>query len=294
MQRMVASTVFPLCLMLAVCAAFLVVYLRLPIAWATLGVPVAVLALVAIMERLYPYEREWNRGRGDVPADLASLLLVAGLFEPVIGVLGTSVAATIYAGMNSTGWLQSHFPSNAPLLVQAVLLVLLADLGKYWLHRLAHETDLLWRLHSVHHSVKRVYWLNGFRIHPLYHLVNFIVGILPWLCLGASAEAVALYTAILATSAAFQHANIDLRNGVLNRIFNTNEVHRWHHSRVLSESNANYGAVTLLWDQMFGTYRFRQHDRPQELGMVDESGYPMNSYRKQLLVPFAWTVFKND
>jgi sterol desaturase/sphingolipid hydroxylase (fatty acid hydroxylase superfamily) len=170
--------------------------------------------------------------------------------------------------------------------MQAVLLLLVADLAKYWFHRFSHETDFGWRLHSVHHAVKRVYWLNGFRIHPIYHLINFLIAVLPWVCLGAKPAVVALYTVILSVSAAFQHANIDLDNGWLNYVFNTNQLHRWHHSRKLDESNANYGAVILLWDLLFGTYRKQTQGAPEEIGMVAEIGYPMHSYMKQLVVPF--------
>ncbi|MBC7984633.1 MAG: sterol desaturase family protein [Candidatus Obscuribacterales bacterium] len=287
-QQFVIRYLFLLTLIGAVSAALLIVEFKLSLVWITLGIPVAVLAMVAALERVKPYRAEWNHSHGDLRADLSSLLVVAGAVEPVIGVLGTVIAATVYAQFEHLGWLTSRFPSHWPLLLQAVLLVLLADLGKYWVHRFGHETELGWRLHSVHHAVKRVYWLNGFRIHPLYHLINFAVGVLPWVCLGASAQVVALYTVILAVSAAFQHANIDLCHGRLNEVFNTNEVHRWHHSRRLEESNANYGAVTLLWDWLFGSYRRQPSGCPDQLGMVIEAGYPMNSYFKQLAVPFLW------
>jgi sterol desaturase/sphingolipid hydroxylase (fatty acid hydroxylase superfamily) len=278
--------VFPLSMVCAVSAAWWMLKLQWPIPLATLGIPVLIFLLVATLERTLPYRREWNKSHGDVQADVSSLVLVAGAIEPLIGVVSGALAASAYAMLAEHGWLQSRFPSHWPVLLQAVLLVLLADLGKYWFHRFGHETDLGWRLHSVHHAVKRVYWLNGFRIHPLYHLINFMVGVLPWVCLGASVEAVSLYTVILAVSAAFQHANVDLHNGPLNYVFNTSEVHRWHHSRRLDESNANYGAVTLVWDWLFGSYRRQPSGHPEQLGMVSETNYPMNSYAKQLIVPF--------
>lgn len=288
LQRIVSWTLFPATLSAALAAALFVIHRRLALEWITLAIPFAILAWVAIMERAMPYERSWNRSRGDLRADVSSLLIVAGGLESAIGIVYPGIAATAYSHLVASGLERSAFPSHWPLLLQAALLVLLADLGKYWFHRFGHETDLGWRLHSVHHSVKRVYWLNGFRLHPLYHLINFIVAILPWVCLGAQPQAVALYTVILAISAAYQHANIDMRHGVLNYVFNTNELHRWHHSRQLAESNANYGAVILLWDLLFGTYRRPNRGHPVELGMADEATYPMNSYLKQLLVPFRW------
>lgn len=253
---------------------------------AAMAIALGVLALVAVVERVLPFDRSANQGTGDTQADLWSLAIVAGGLESLIGAAAPLVAAAAYAALAAQGLTGTGFPSHWPVLLQAVLLVLLADLAKYWFHRFGHEHPLGWRLHSVHHASKRVYWLNGFRIHPLYHLINFLLAVLPWLCLGASVEAVALHTVILAISAAFQHANIELRNGWLNKVFNTNELHRWHHSRRIDEANANYGAVLVVWDLLFGTYRARTPGQPIEMGLENEAGYPMNSYFKQLLIPF--------
>jgi sterol desaturase/sphingolipid hydroxylase (fatty acid hydroxylase superfamily) len=286
LSRITSRLLFPLCLALGVGAALHIIHGGLPLVWVTAGIPAAMLLIVAVMERVMPYDAAGNRSRGDLKADLSCVVLVAGVLESAIGVIYPAIAATVYIWFEYYGLVKSAFPSEWPLLLQAVLLLLLSDLAKYWFHRFGHETDLGWRLHSVHHAVKRVYWLNGFRIHPLYHLINFIIAVLPWVCLGASAQVVALYTVLLATSAAFQHANVDLRHGVLNYVFNTNTLHRWHHSRKLHESNANYGAVILLWDLLFGTYRRPDEGAPAEYGMVNETGYPMNSYLKQLIIPF--------
>lgn len=285
-KEAVSTMLFPLSFGLAIGIAVFIIKAGLPIVWATLGIPVALLLLVAVLERVMPFNRQWNQSHGDIQADVSCVILVAGVLESAIGILSPAVAATVYAYFDQHGLLNSAFPSSRPLLLQAIFLVLLADLAKYWFHRFGHETDLGWRLHSIHHAIKRVYWLNGFRIHPLYHLINFLLAVLPWLCLGAKPEVAALYTVILAASAAFQHANIDLKHGPLNYVFNTNELHRWHHSRRLEESNANYGAVTLVWDLLFGTYRPQSDGGPAECGMVVEDGYPMNSYFKQLLMPF--------
>lgn len=285
--RQVASKgLFPTALLVGVALALALMRHGWRPEQAAMLIAVGVLALVAVTERLLPFDPAANRSCGDLSADVWSLLIVAGGVESLIGAMAPVAAAAVYAALAAHGWTGTGFPSHWPVLLQAVLLVVLADLAKYWFHRFGHEHPLGWRLHSVHHATKRVYWLNGFRIHPLYHVINFLLAVLPWLCLGASVEAVALHTVILAVSAAFQHANIDLDNGWLTRVFNTNELHRWHHSRRLDESNANYGAVLVIWDHLFGTYRPRTPGQPTEMGMVHEAGYPMQSYFKQLLIPF--------
>lgn len=287
LSKFTSYALLPGCLIVGIGAACLLLDSGRPPATVALGISILTLLIVAIAERLMPYEKSWNHSFGDLRADMASMTIVAGGVENSIGILAPVIAASVYASLERTGLHITAFPTNWPILLQALLLVLLADLAKYWFHRFSHEHPAGWRLHSVHHAVKRVYWLNGFRIHPLYHLINFLIAILPWLCLGVGADTVALYSVILAISAAFQHANIALNNGWLNYVFNTNELHRWHHSRVLEESNANYGAVLVVWDLLFGTYRPRTPGHPRETGMVVEDGYPLHSYFRQLVIPFS-------
>ena len=162
------------------------------------------------------------------------------------------------------------------------------EFAKYWFHRLGHEHPKWWPLHSVHHSVKRMHLLNGFRIHPLYHLCTFLLGVVPCYLIGASEEALIINSVILAIGGSIQHCNIKLRYGWLNYIFNTNELHRWHHSKNISEGNTNYGAVLIVYDVLFGTHYYRPDAEPLELGISDEERYPMNNYWKQLLIPFRW------
>jgi ornithine lipid hydroxylase len=291
--RVLSRGLFPGWLVLGLAVAVLLMHQGVAPAMAAMAVALPTLALVALMERVMPFEPRWNRSHGDGAADVWSLLIVALGFENLIAVAAPVVATAVYASLLGAGWVSGGFLSGWPLGLQVVVLVLLADLAKYAFHRFCHEHPLGWRLHSVHHAVKRVYWLNGFRIHPLYHFINFCIAVLPWLCLGASAEAVALHTVVLAILAAFQHANVNLNSGaLLNHVFNTNELHRWHHSRRLDEANANYGAILVVWDVVFGTYRPRTPGQPSELGMVNEQGYPMNGYFQQLLLPFRRTWWR--
>ena len=78
---------------------------------------------------------------------------------PLVGFLFTY--ALIRAGACArTCPIAALWPHGWPIWVQAVLMVLVVDFLRYWLHRAAHENDTLWRLHSVHHSVEQLYWLN--------------------------------------------------------------------------------------------------------------------------------------
>ena len=57
------------------------------------------------------------------------------------------------------------------------------------------------------------------------------------------------------------HCNVAMRFGPLSLVFNTPELHRWHHSMDLREGNKNYGENLAIWDLLFGTW-FNAARRP--------------------------------
>ena len=70
------------------------------------------------------------------------------------------------------------------------------------------------------------------------------------------------------------------------------ELHRWHHSRVLEEANANYGNNILLWDLVFGTvYWPRDRDATEAVGFEGDERFPAD-YLGQLRAPFSWPGFE--
>ncbi len=252
-----------------------------------LVIPAVVLVLIAIFERILPFDAAWNRARGDVTADLLSLATAALGLETLFKVAGPLLVIAILSALHlPASW--HVFPRHWPLWQQCLLVVAFIELVKYWFHRMGHETKAWWPLHSVHHAVKRVYLLNGFRIHPLYHVLTYVLGYFPCILLGAPAETLLVHTVALGICGGFQHCNIDLKYGFLNYVFSTNEIHRWHHSTKAEEGNKNYGAILSIYDVLFGTYFNVPGAAPAEIGMVEEEGYPMRSYWKQLAVPFMY------
>jgi sterol desaturase/sphingolipid hydroxylase (fatty acid hydroxylase superfamily) len=257
---------------------------------AAVGIPLVVFALIAIFERVLPWNPDWNRSRGDVGADVASLGIVALGVESVLKVAGPAAAVLVVARFSSFSLPAGArlFARHLPFWAQCALVVGFIELVKYWFHRLGHESPFWWPLHSVHHAVKRVYVLNGFRIHPLYHGMTYLLGYFPCILLGAPVETLLVHNVILGICGAFQHCNIDLKYGPLNYVFSTNEIHRWHHSTLKREGNRNYGACLSIFDVVFGTYFNAPGRSPEVIGMFAEEGYPMNSYWRQLAVPFMY------
>ena len=167
---------------------------------------------------------------------------------------------------------------------QTALGLVLAETGLYWKHRLAHEWPVLWRFHAVHHSVTRLWFLNTGRFHLVDTLTGLAVAMPLLLLLGAPSDVMILVSAITAIVGILTHANVEMRCGVLNHVFNTPELHRWHHSKVPAEGNRNYGENLMLFDQLFGTFFLPERRPPSNIGI----GHDMPAtFWGQLKAPFG-------
>jgi hypothetical protein len=60
------------------------------------------------------------------------------------------------------------WPSALPFLGQLLIAILIADFGITTVHLASHRVWWMWRLHAVHHSIRRSYGLNGLMKHPLH------------------------------------------------------------------------------------------------------------------------------
>jgi hypothetical protein len=83
-----------------------------------------------------------------------------------------------------------------------------------------------------------------------------------------------------------------MKFGPLNYILSTNELHRWHHSKIINESNANYGSDTSLWDLLFGTFFWPKHSKVEEIGVYNKN-YPQN-FKGQMEAPLVNDIDKED
>jgi sterol desaturase/sphingolipid hydroxylase (fatty acid hydroxylase superfamily) len=248
--------------------------------------------LILVLERLFPHHRSWLNSRGDVHVDLAHALSVGLTTRGVqLGLLALAVpaAGALAARVGAPLW-----PGAWPWALQLLLALVVAELPKYWLHRLMHERDGLWRFHATHHSVPRLYWLNATRFHPVDIGLDTLVGLAPLALLGCGTEVLALFAVLSAVHGYFQHANLELRLGPLNYFFSMAELHRWHHSQTMAEANHNYGQNVILWDLVFGTFYWpRDREPPEAIGIAALPNFPQ-TFWAQLASPFRWARIRRE
>lgn len=69
-------------------------------------------------------------------------------------------------------------------MAQVLLAVAVTDMGVTLVHVASHRVGWLWRMHAVHHSVRRFYGFNGLMKHPLHGALELAAGTAPLLVLG--------------------------------------------------------------------------------------------------------------
>ncbi len=204
-------------------------------------------------EHLLPYKQSWLK---DIDRQTPIDLTLTVLYFVVNGLAIVFVLKVLV-------WLIDNYqpliafniwPTQWPFWAQMFLGIIITDLGNNLAHHMAHEVPLLWRFHAVHHSTPRLNVITTGRFHPVDVVQSLVIGTPIPFFLGAPADVILWYAALNAYLGIMTHANIDFRCSIFNYIFNTPNVHRWHHSRVIREGNSNYGEVTILWDRFFGTY----------------------------------------
>ena len=238
------------------------------------------LGAVAVLERVQPYEKAWLGDHGDTVVDVlhgtVSLALIFASTE--IATLGRTWLAV------SAAW-----PAWWPLWISVLVAGAIIDLGLWVMHRASHRMQFLWRLHALHHSPERLYWLNGERRHPLSALILAGPGITVAVLLGAPPDAIGTWMAVVSIHLAFQHANLDFSVGPLRGLLCVAEVHRWHHKRDYEEAQVNFGEFWAIWDRLAGTFHCeRDGVRAGDVGLRHER--MPRSYLAQLAWPLRSQV----
>jgi sterol desaturase/sphingolipid hydroxylase (fatty acid hydroxylase superfamily) len=291
-QSVFAVSIFPVVMTCAIGGCILLLESGFNPTVAFLATLLPSYAAVIAGERLFPHVPSWNRSHDDVGTDSAHFMSIIAsntVFSPGVALLGAVLGAWLATLAGATLW-----PTTWPLIGQLALALVIGELATYWVHRFQHEWPLLWRLHATHHSANRLYWLNAARFHFLDILMNTIVAVLPLIVLGASPEVFILVALFSTVHGIFQHANMKLRLGPLNWIFSMAELHRWHHSRLMEESNTNYGQNLSVWDTVFGTrYLPKDREPPDDVGLTWPTSFPM-TFGAQVLAPIRWKRIVND
>lgn len=244
----------------------------------------AALALATVIETIVPLRRQPRRLAGRLWTNLALLGITLGLGMAFNFTLAIGAA---YVADSGLGLLQIL---GAGTVVSFVVTVLALDGATYLVHRLMHQTPLLWRVHLVHHIDASVDATTAFRQHPVEGFVRFsFIAAAAWI-LGAPPVAVAVYRLSGSLNAVLEHANLRVPrwlDRVLVLFWVTPHMHKIHHSRERAETDSNYANLFSFFDRVFGTYT------PSDRGT--SVAYGINGYdaaEHQSLAAVLWLPFR--
>lgn len=243
-----------------------------------LGLLIAFILFSFGFERFAPFDVRFNQSQGDGPRDFIHALVNES--SSVIGVLSVPLIATLIP-------FTSVWPTFLPLWVQVIMAILIADVGITLAHFASHRVNALWRLHAVHHSIKRMYGFNGLMKHPLHQTIETVAGTFPLLLLGIPQEVLMLLIVAVLLQLLLQHSNVAYFTGPLRYFYVSNSVHRFHHLNTSKEGDVNFGLFTTLTDYFLGTVYFDK-DRTitiEDIGIAAQPDYPVG-YVSQLIEPF--------
>lgn len=173
-----------------------------------------------------------------------------------------------------------------PFALQVVVAFLMVELIRYWTHYVQHKVEFLWKLHAIHHSVPEVYSLNNYFTHPIDYLLRNILSFPALALLGFSYDVISV-VAVLSTLGMFSHSGADYNCSVFNYFFSTNQMHRWHHSALQTETDTNFGSTLMIWDQVFGTYHNPpDREAPAQFGLQEDHPYTPTGFIEVIVYPF--------
>jgi len=231
-----------------------------------------------LLEKLLPLRPGQPMFRADWQTDLGYF----AINHLAVGLLLLATNALVHAFF---GW--AVFPPlqqsvrELPWWVELPLLVLVADLVQYWVHRTWHRIPALWRIHAVHHSIATVDWLAGSRMHVLDMVATRVLVLGAIFVLGFSRWAIDVYIIIVGFHAVLNHANVRLPWGPLSHLVVTPEFHHWHHASDREALDRNFAAHFPFLDRLFGTLHVAPQTLPQRYGALGET-LPRGFVRQQL------------
>ncbi|MEE3755457.1 sterol desaturase family protein [Mycobacterium intracellulare] len=244
-----------------------------------LGILGIAITTAFVVERVIPYDPQWNHDRADTTRDRIHVAVNETL------ILASVAAIPLLAAIVPAPQL---WPHSWPFVAQVLAAVMVADFGITVVHLASHKIGFLWRFHAVHHSITRFYGLNGLMKHPLHQTVEMAAGVAPLILIGLPVDVASALALAVAIQLLLQHSNADYRIGPAKYVLALNEGHRFHHLKWAGIGDVNFGLFTLVWDHLMRTFSYdptRRFDSTQ-LGMAAKPDYP-SSYLRQMIYPFT-------
>ena len=235
-------------------------------------------------------EKAWGiwKGKDTVPVTDMIASLSSGITNVTKDVLGLSVAVISYQ------WLFNQFSFFTIEATWAVYVIAFfaLDFAGYWTHRIAHEYNIFWNNHIVHHSSEEFNLACALRqsISSIFKI--FAIFLLPAAFLGVPPEVIGVVAPLHLFAQFWYHTQHIRSLGFLEKIIVTPAHHRVHHAINPEYLDKNYGQIFIFWDKWFGTFQEEREDIPAVYGVTRPvqtwNPIKINFMHLWLLIQDAW------
>ena len=149
-----------------------------------------------------------------------------------------------------------------------LVLFLLDDFSRFFLHWLMHKVPILWAFHKLHHSAEVLTPITVYRTHPIESWLYatrlmFVNAITIGLGVYLFSAQLSFYDIAGANVGVFlfnlcganlRHSQVWLSWGKrLEKWFISPAQHQIHHSQAIEHHDKNFGSALAVWDRLFGT-----------------------------------------
>lgn len=240
--------------------------------------------LLVLFEKWYG----WYRGKETVRTlDMISSLS-SGITNVTKDVLGLSLVVISYEWMVDK-LAVTHVSSG--FLTYLIAFIAL-DFAGYWIHRIAHEYNIFWNNHIIHHSSEDFNLACALRQSISSIIKIFTVFLLPAAVLGVPGQVIAIVAPLHLFAQFWYHTQHIGKMGFLENIIVTPSHHRVHHAINKEYMDKNYGQIFIIWDKLFGTYQEELTDIPAVYGITRPvrtwNPIKINFMHLWLLIKDAW------
>jgi len=223
-----------------------------------------------------------NLRLGDVMASMGSMILYM-----IISVPTRALEILLYAHAYQRRLVSFDWDSVVTWLVAAIVV----DFLFYWFHRFAHETNIGWAGHQVHHGSEDYNFTTSLRQSALLKMYT-ILFYLPLGLLGVPLPATVAHMQLNIIYQMWIHTELVTTLGPLEWILNTASHHRVHHGSQPWCLDKNYGGVLIIWDRIFGTFQPEIKEKPLVYGLVDQPQSMNTLYLETFYYKLVWDKLK--
>ena len=236
------------------------------------------------------FEKFWGIRKGNDTVPISDMIssLSSGMTNVTKDVLGLSLVVISY------DWLSDKlgiFHIESTWLVYIIAFFAL-DFAGYWTHRIAHEYNIFWNNHIIHHSSEEFNLACALRQSISQIVKIFAVFLIPAAILGVSPEVIAVVAPLHLFAQFWYHTQHIGRMGFLEKIIVTPSHHRVHHAINPEYLDKNYGQIFIFWDHWFGTFQEEMAEIPAVYGVTRPvqtwNPIKINFQHLWLLIQDAW------